>query len=645
MLKSFRSFTKSRYGLIAVFVFLAVIAFAFAASDITGMQTAGTTSRAGTVAKVGGTAITDAEVRDRIDRFIRSQQREGRTVTMEQFLDQGGLELTIDDLINSAAMLEFAQKSGMNVSKRLIDGEIASTPAFQGFDGKFDQNAFQRWMGEQRISPASFYDQATRDRYGNWLVNRASLGLTNLPQGIALPYASLELERRRGVVGFIQTAALDAGAMPDDKALAAYYAKNQARYMVPQRRVIRYAPINLEALKAQSAATEAEIAAAYKGAAAKYAAAEKRTIDMVTALDQATAAKVATAAKAGTLDAAARAAGLQARAFAASEKAAVASGVSPQFADAAFAAQANVLTGPVKIGPSWFVFRVSKVEQVAARTLDQVRGEIAAEITTRKTAQTFADLRQKIEDGIGDGKTFDEAVKDANLTAQRTPALTAQGVDPANPEAKPDPALAPIMRAGFTFEAAGDEPQLVPTSPDGGAALVSLERIVAAAPKPLAEIRADVLKDYGRDQQLAKARQIAAAMLPKLEKGMSMAQAVAEAGITRGAPPKPFDFKRSEIADKENFIKMAFAMAPKKAKLLEAPDRSGYYVVYLEAIEEHSAANDPLLLANARSALSQQVGPEIARQFIRAIRADLKITRNENAIKQLRESLLRSGVR
>ncbi|RYY37592.1 MAG: hypothetical protein EOP59_13715 [Sphingomonadales bacterium] len=199
--------------------------------------------------------------------------------------------------------------------------------------------------------------------------------------------------------------------------------------------------------------------------------------------------------------------------------------------------------------------------------------------------------------------------------------------------------------AGFTFEAAGDEPQLVPTSPDGGAALVSLERVVAAAPKPLAEIRADVLKDYARDQQLAKARQIAAGMLPKLDKGMSMAQAVAEAGVTRGAPPKPFDFKRSEIANKENFIKMAFAMAPKKAKLLEAPDRSGYYVVYLESIEEHSAANDPLLLANARSALSQQVGPEIARQFIRAIRADLKITRNEDAIKRLREDLLRTGVR
>jgi peptidyl-prolyl cis-trans isomerase D len=38
---------------------------------------------------------------------------------------------------------------------------------------------------------------------------------------------------------------------------------------------------------------------------------------------------------------------------------------------------------------------------------------------------------------------------------------------------------------------------------------------------------------------------------------------------------------------------MAFNMPPKKAKLVEAPNREGYYVVYLDQVEQHSAAGDP----------------------------------------------------
>lgn len=644
MLESFRNFTKSRFGLIAVFIFLAVIALAFAAGDITGMQNNGGGNSGGVVAKVGNSKITEAEVRERIDRFLSSARREGQNVTMEQFLAQGGLELTLDEMINSAAMVEFANKSGMQVSKRLIDGEIASNPAFTGFDGKFSQKTFEDLLQQNRFSPAAFRDGLTRDKYGSWLINRAALGTPSMPDGVLLPYASLLLERRTGVVGLVSTIAMDPGADPDDKKLTAYYASNRARYLVPEQRIARYAMIRPEALRAQSTATDAEIAEAYGKAGTKYAATEKRSVELITALDQATATTIATAAKTGALDAAARAAGLEARKFDGVEKPALARDVSAPLADAAFGAQQGQLMGPVKIGTGWFVFRVNKIEKVAARTLEQVRKELGEEITSRKTAQALADLRQAIEDGTGDGKTFDETVKDAKLTVERTPLLTAQGVDPANPASKPDPAIAPIIRAAFTL-AAGDEPQLVPISPEGASAVVTLEKIVPAAPKPLADIRAQVLQDYKVDEALKKARAAAAGMIAKLEKGMPMAQALAEAGVKQGPPPKPFDFKRSETQGKENFIQMAFSMAAKKAKLVEGPNRVGYYVVYLDAIEEHDASKDPATMGIARAGIVPQIGPEYARQFIRAIRAAVTVKRNEDAIKRLRDDLARTGAR
>ncbi|MET0308412.1 MAG: SurA N-terminal domain-containing protein [Sphingomonas sp.] len=642
MLNFFRNFTKSRYGMIAVFVFLGLIAIAFAAGDITGLRNNAGGGGSDVLAKVGGAKVTDRELRDRIDRFLRSSQREGQNITMEQFLGQGGLELALDEMINSAALIEFAHDSGMQVSKKLIDSDIANNPSFFGIDGKFSQKSFEDLLSQNRITPGTYRDSLMHDRYGTWLVNRATLG-GGLPAGVVLPYASLLLERRTGVVGFVQSTAMDPGADPDDQALTAYYASNRNRYMVPQRRIVRFAAVKPDSLRTQSAATEAEIADAYKKAGARFAATEKRSLEIVTALDQATATGIANQAKGGALDAAARAAGLDVRKVDAADKGAVAKQVSPAFADAAFAAAQGTLVGPAQLGGSWYVYRVDKVEKIAAKSLDQARAELADEIGQRKLAQALGDLRQAIDDGVGDGKTFDEAVRDAKLTAERTPALIANGTNPDDAAYKPDPSIVALMRTGFAFEQAGDEPQVVQTAPDGSFALVSLEKIVPAAARPLAGIRDKVKADYLMDKALQKARTAASAMIAKLDKGVPMAQALAEAGVSKGAPPKPFDFKRSELQGKEPFIQQAFSMPAKKARLIEAPNRAGYYVVYVDQIEEHSAANDPMMLQNVRGALSQQTGPEYARQFISSIRKQVKVTRNEAAIARFRADLQRQG--
>ncbi|MBO9622890.1 MAG: SurA N-terminal domain-containing protein [Sphingomonas sp.] len=645
MLNFFRNLTKSRYGVIAVFIFLAIIAIAFAAGDITGVRNMGGGAKGNVLVRVGNSQVTDAQLRDRIDRFLRNAQRDGQNITMEQFLAQGGLDLALDEMVNATALAEFAQDSGMKVSKRLIDGEIASTPAFFGLDGKFSQKAFEDLLAQNRISPAMLREGMTQDRYGNWLVNRVTIG-TQVPEGVALPYASLMLERRTGTVGLIQSVAMDPGPDPNDKTLAAFFTANQARYMVPQRRVVRYALVKPDALRAGAAATEAEIADAFrKQQATRFAATQKRSVELVTTLDQATAAQVAAKAKGGSLAAAATSSGLEARTFTALEKSALAQQVSDAFANAAFAAQPNAVVGPTRVGGNWLVFRVTGVEQVAAKTLDQVRGDLATEITTRKTTEALAAKRQALDDGLGDGKTFDEAVRDAGLAAVRTPALTAQGTNPDDPNFKPDPLLGPVLQSAFAAEEAGGDPEIVQVAPDGSFAVVAVDQIVQAAPRPLAQIRDKVKADYLMDKAHQKARAAAAAVVAKLQKGVPMQQALAEAGVTKGAPPKPFDMKRADVLGKQvpPYVQMAFTMAPKTAKLVEGPNRMGFYVVQLDAVEEHSAAGDRAAIARVQAEIGQQAGAEQASQFVASIRNHLKVVRNEAAIARLRADLTRTG--
>lgn len=645
MLKFFRNFTKSRYGMIVVFAFLGLIAMAFVAGDITGARTDGGNVSGGVIAKVGSTSITEAEVKERIDRFISSVRQQGQNVTIEQFLAEGGLELAVDEMINSAAMVEFARGSGMEVSKKLIDGEIASNPSFFGFDGKFSQKTYEDLLAQNRISPITFRKSLTEERYGNWLINRGTVS-TQIPDGVVLPYASLLLERRAGIVGLVSTIAMDPGPDPDDKALTAYYTSNRARYSVPERRIARYAVVKPDALRAGAVATDAEIATAYKANAARYAASEKRTVRQLVLLDQATANSVAGQLKGGkTVAAVATAAGLAPTNFDAVEKAALARQTTTAIADAAFAAAQGGVVGPVRSPLGWHVLQVEKVETIAARTLEQVRAEVAEEVTQRKTAEALAATRQSIEDGIGDDKNFAETIAAAKLTAAVTPALTAAGTNPDDAAYQPDPALAPIVRAAFAATDPNDDPQVVPIGPDGSFAVVKLERVVAAAPRPLAQIRDQVVKDYLVEKALTKARAAANAVVAKVQKGMPMQQALAEAGVTKGPAPKPFDFKRSEVlaAQMAPSIQMAFRMAPKTAKLVQAENRAGYYVVYLDAVEQHSAAGDREALDRVRADITPQLSTEYAREFIQSVRGDVKVTRNEQAIAALRASLSRQG--
>lgn len=167
-----------------------------------------------------------------------------------------------------------------------------------------------------------------------------TLQASYMPQQLALPYASLAKEARSGQVAIVPTAAFPAPAAPTDQQLQAYYTANRARYMIPERRVIRYAIVTPASVTAQATPTDAEVQAAYRANAARFAASQTRSVSQVVVADQAAATKLAQAVRGGqALNAAASAIGLEATNFAGQTKGQLAAKTSPAVAEAAFGAQ------------------------------------------------------------------------------------------------------------------------------------------------------------------------------------------------------------------------------------------------------------------------------------------------------------------
>jgi peptidyl-prolyl cis-trans isomerase D len=647
MLAFFRRLTHSKVGVIITFLVLGVIALAFAAGDVTGLSsmTGGSGITGGDVAKVGKAEVTVNELKTQAQTQLEGFRQEQPTLDMATFVNQGGLDGTLDRIISSMALEQFGRAQGMVVSKRAVDGQIASIPALQGPTGKFDENLYRQVLAQRKLTDAQIRSDIVRDTFAQQLTVPSN-GATQVANQLALPYASLLLEKRTGTIGFIPAALVPAGPAPSDADLTTFYKRNVARYTVPERRIIRYAIVTPGQVKAQAVPTDAEIAKTYQQDRARYAPTEKRTITQVVVADQAGATALATKVKAGTsLADAARAAGLEASTQTGVEKAAYAGTASPQVADAVFAAASGTVVGPIRTQLGWTVAKIDKVENVAGRSLDQVRGEIAAALGIQKSTQALSAIHDKIDDSLSSNATFDEVIADQKLQPVTTPALIANGANPDDSASKPDPAIAPLVAAAFQA-AEGDGPQLVQVGTDGGFAVVALGRVVPATPRPLAQIRAAVLHDVTADRARQAARRVAAEVLARINKGMPLQQSLAQTKLPIPAA-RPLTASRAQVAADPRgappALALMFSMAPNTAKTLAAPDDSGWFVIKLDSVQSGNATGNDAAIKAARGNIARSVGREYVEQFAKAVRADVGVKTNAASIARVRADLLGQG--
>lgn len=641
MLGFFRRMTKSKIGGVIAFLFLGVIALAFAAGDVTGLGGGASSMSPKVVAEVGKTDVPETELVQRAKQALQTVQQQQPTADMAGLIAAGGVEELLDQIVTGRALEAFAHEQGMVVSKRAVDGELASIPNFRGPDGKFSQLVYQGALQQNRLTDAQVRGDIARQRMIQLLTAPAN-GASRVGTQMALPYASLLLERRTGAIGFIPAAAVPAGAAPTDAELQAFYRSNIARYTVPERRVVRYAMVSPEIVKAQATPTEADIAAAYRAAGTRFSASQKRSAQSVQVLDQAGANAIAAKVKAGTSVAdAARAAGLEARTFTSLDKGTLGNQAGQAVADALFAAPTDGVVGPIRASGGFVVAKVTAVEQVAAKTLEQARAELLPEVAKTKQQTVLTGINDAIDRAAGEGATFDEIVRDQKLAAQKTPAVTQNGIDPLNPQVPAVASLTPIVQAGFASEQ-GDSPQIVPIGQDGSFALVALESVIPSAPRPLAEIRDDVAKALQARRAFDAARKVADQVADKAARGTPLATALSETGLKVPAV-KTVNEPRATLAANpqgaEPALALMFAMSPKTAKVLPAPQNAGWLVIKLDTIIAGDARNNAQTVAAAQADMSRVAGREIVEQFGRAIRDHVGVKTNPAGIKRAKDEL------
>lgn len=627
----FRRMSKSKVGTFAMSAVLIGILAGFAMADLQNFGTGdmGFGMGSDTLVKAGDQKITDREMAEAMQRRLqefRQQQPDAGYAAIA-----GDFPTLLDALIDQRTLMAFADKYGFHPSKRLIDAEIAQIPDTKGLNGQFSDEMYQAFLARRRMT-----DKQVRQIITGSMLQRLIAANARVPVGLALPYASMMLESREGQAAVVPFPAFAAGLKPSDSQLEAYYRANRARYMIPEQRTLRIATIGPAAVKG-IAATEQEIAAYYNANQATYGSASSRSLTQVVVPDQKTAAAIAARAKAGaTMAAAAAPAGTNAAVtdLPAQNFADYSSAAGDKIAKAVFAAPSGAILGPLQSDFGWVVVKVSKVEGKGGKTLAQARGEIAAKLNAEKRKEALEVLVDKVQTAIDEGSNFGEAAAAAKLTVVTTPLVTANGASRSNASQRLPQALGPALKAGFEI-APNDQPEIVTLPGDAGYALVAPATVVPAAPALLTSIRDRVVKDWVQVQAAARAKAAAQGIAAKVEKGMPLAEAVKQAGVPLPTP-QPLATRRLQIATATAPVppplQMLFSLAEGKSRMVADAEGRGFYVVKVNKVIPGNAMLQPSLISRMQTELQEGLSEDYARQFLQALRHEMKVERNEEAI-------------
>jgi peptidyl-prolyl cis-trans isomerase D len=372
-------------------VFLALIAITFATWGIESYTRFG--GSRDTVASVNGLDISQREFSEQ----LRTQQDQLRRMFGGAF-DVGAADTAetrralLDSLIAQRLVASQAAKAHLFMSREAVIEAITQAPEFQE-NGQFSPGLYSAYLASRGTTDqrnvADLQSQLPLARLVGSIADTAIV-----PRSVVERLSALEAQRREVSDVRIPAQQFFAQVMLDEAKVKAHYDAHQADYRTPERVRAEYLVLSAENLARSETVSEAELKAAYEARAAQYRVEEQRRASHILVKTKEEAEKLlselrkapgrfADLAKKHSTDSGSAEKGGDLGWF--GQGAMV-----KAFEDAVFKLNQNDMQ-VVQSEFGFHVVRVSGIQAGKARSLDEVRKELSAELARQKGAKKFAE--------------------------------------------------------------------------------------------------------------------------------------------------------------------------------------------------------------------------------------------------------------
>lgn len=612
MLDVFRTASKT-WVVRLLFALLALSFVAWGAGDVV----RGGVGRSPAI-EIGRTSMSAAEVMAEFKREVeRLQPLFGGKLTADDARKMGMLDRTIDSLIARTLIDEAARSLGLAATDETILRRVATNPAFKGPTGQFDRDLFRARLARLGHTEDSFMKTERTNMVRNQMVETVAAGI-GAPQALTDPLLAWREERRVAETFVIKDDSTPLPPAPEAAQLETYYKENVSRFMAPEYRALTVLLLRPSDVAGGVEIDEAMVREAYQQRIEEFTTPERRAVSQIVFDEQSSAAK-ATDMVTGGKDLAAVAKALNAEII---ELGTVEKGDLPEgLAEAVFKLSAGATGQPVKTALGWHVVKVTQVQAGRVRSFAEAKAQLEQDLRKEKAMDGLSELANKVEDALGGGATLEEAAKRHNLKTVKIASLDAQGRGTDGKPAADLPKSDQFLDVAFHTDQNTESP--LTEVPNNGYFLLRVDGVTPPAPKPLAEIRAEVVATWQAERRQEQARDKAQKLADRIKAGESAAQVAQSAGA-KLETAKPFTREPAEGSTLPPTI-VAELFKAQPGGVAIAPVQGGTLVARLTNVVAFDLAANPAVTQAARQRVSQAVATDIADQYIAALNASIGV--------------------
>lgn len=488
-------------------------------------------------AKVFAAVVNGVEISPTEYRSAKQQQvQRMRAMLGEQFdpdlaNTQEFKAAVLNRLVEEELLVQAATEAGLAISDAYLAARIQSIAEFQGEDGKFSQERYQRLLSQQGLAPQMFERQVRRslliNQFVGSLTDSAVVVAQEVEQGLRLQGQQRKLQYVRIPVARFVDQAVVAPAAVD-----AYYEANKARFTEPEQVRLQYLELSLDDIGVDTQATDAEIEALYAEEQAKLTVDEQRRArHILIKLDEQADEAAVAAARTQAEDLVKRLRAGEDFAKLAKEHSAdpgsAAQGgdlglfgkgmMVPEFEAAAFALNKGEISEPVRSPFGFHIIQVTEIQAAKTPPLAEVRERLAGEVKRRHAEQVFAERSETLGTlSFEHPDTLSVAAEQLGLKVQESEWLPASG----GPGIGSHPQ---VMEAALAEDVlgGGNNSQVIELGPNHVVVLRVLEH-KPARQMELDKVRADIETELRQEAARKAAREQGEALLKRLHDGAAL---------------------------------------------------------------------------------------------------------------------------
>lgn len=576
-----------------------------------------------TIGTVGDRDITTDEYARALQNDLRALQSQlGEPITMEQARLFGLDQRALEQLIDQAALDTEANRLGVSVGDQTVQAEILGIPNFQGLDGSFDRESYRFALQNADLSETEF-ETSIREEISRSILQLATVGGASAPEGLVQPLLEYQAQTRDFTVLTLTADDLDTPVgQPNNAELTAYYEANLERYTLPAGKRLDYAWITPEMLLDTLEADEDELRAAYEARSAQYRQPERRLVERLILPDMTAAQDAFDRIKAGetTFEDVVAARGLTLDDTDMGDVTRDALGTA---GNAVFALDEPGVAGPVdtNLGPA--IFRMNAILAARETPFEDARAELRDALLMDRARRILAENIDLYEDLLAGGATVTQLADETEMQA---------GQINWRPDVQNGIAAFEEFRDAARNVQAGDFAEILILE-DGGMFALELVEELPAAPRPLADIRTQVVQDWQTAEIRARLSAQAETLIAEVESGTAIdalgIDSLRFADLSRSDPVP--DLPRAVLTQ-------AFEL--ENGALATVTDGAQVHVVRLHAV----APPDPDLdtTQQIRRALESQITQSYTQDlfgyFSGALRQSMPIKLNQQMIDAVQQS-------